>query len=242
MHDPSTLVLDINIPFTGKKNKKGGFIRYPKTLISIWHIDPESDGSDDSCDWFGGDMSDDLRERVKAEGAQEWQYYHDPKLGGDRRFSSDVEIVFSVWGAVDWRFGKRRRRRTAGEIDEIFSLASNPSDNLSHSIQDSKKSSEGMGHLFYIVFSNYLRFHRPWYKHPRLHFWHYQIRVVPIQLFKRWAFSRCQGCGGRFHYGESPTSTSWDSDGPKWFKSERSVYHSRCVPAPMKVAVDSSSI
>lgn len=45
MHDPSTLAWDIKNPFV-----RDEYGQRP-SLITIWHIDPETDYSDDSCDW-----------------------------------------------------------------------------------------------------------------------------------------------------------------------------------------------
>lgn len=72
MHDPMTVAHEIKYPWYKYKpwpkectkwedipaqsqHKhsswwKGG---YRETFITIWHVDPERDGSDDSCDWFG---------------------------------------------------------------------------------------------------------------------------------------------------------------------------------------------
>lgn len=47
MHDPHTLAFDIHLG--KKKNKKG---HYKDPFITIWHKDPEKDGTDDSCGWF----------------------------------------------------------------------------------------------------------------------------------------------------------------------------------------------
>lgn len=49
MHDPMTVAFTIRSPvghdsFNGKK--------YYPALVTIWHHDPERDGSDDSCGWF----------------------------------------------------------------------------------------------------------------------------------------------------------------------------------------------
>ena len=62
MHDPWTLAHKIKSPF---KNKSG----YRNSLISIWHVDPETDGTDNSCGWFmrarHGD--DKVLEEIKSE-------------------------------------------------------------------------------------------------------------------------------------------------------------------------------
>jgi len=51
MHDPHSLAFDIKNPFLPAHTFNGGF-SYREDLIQIWHVDPESDGSDDSCGWF----------------------------------------------------------------------------------------------------------------------------------------------------------------------------------------------
>jgi hypothetical protein len=51
MHDPMTVAFEIRSPF-GRKSTL-----FPKgwhaPVITIWHVDPEVGGDDDSCDWFG---------------------------------------------------------------------------------------------------------------------------------------------------------------------------------------------
>lgn len=47
MHDPMTMAFEIKNPFV-KPSESG----WRPSLITIWHVDPETDGSDDSCDWF----------------------------------------------------------------------------------------------------------------------------------------------------------------------------------------------
>jgi len=97
---------------------------------------------------------------------------------------------------------------------------------------------------FCFIARNYLRMTRPWYKHPRFHVWHYNINVVPILNFKRWAFSRCAGCGKGFKWGYAPTSHQWSSGGPRWFRSEDHVYHSSCpgVKVPNTPTADAKPV
>ena len=52
MYDPLTVAFEIRSPFREKPSRlwpKG----YRPPFITIWHKDPERDGTDDSCDWFG---------------------------------------------------------------------------------------------------------------------------------------------------------------------------------------------
>lgn len=54
MHDPMTVAFEIKYPWRkypkGHQWFKDG---YRESFITIWHIDPERCGDDDSCDWFG---------------------------------------------------------------------------------------------------------------------------------------------------------------------------------------------
>jgi hypothetical protein len=64
--------------------------------------------------------------------------------------------------------------------------------------------------------------------HPRWHFWHWSIQIHPYMWARRWLLTRCCKCGGRFGYGESPVSGSWDSKPPRWFRGEEGMYHMDC--------------
>ncbi len=77
------------------------------------------------------------------------------------------------------------------------------------------------------VYGDILRHSRPWYRNPIWHVHHWEVKIPLFDRFNRWAFSRCCKCGGRFKWGESPTTDQWDNDGPKFLRGERNVYHSR---------------
>jgi hypothetical protein len=69
---------------------------------------------------------------------------------------------------------------------------------------------------------------RKWWQHPRWHFWHWRFQVHPLQKFKRWAFSRCHYCGGRFAWNESVLGLQWYGTGPGWFRNNEKIAHSKC--------------
>lgn len=53
MHDPLTVAFEIKYPWrTPTPVPKLWPHGYRRTFITIWHKDPERDGTDDSCDWF----------------------------------------------------------------------------------------------------------------------------------------------------------------------------------------------
>ena len=164
MHDPMTLAFKIPRPWPSRRHTIGGK-RYWPEWIQIWHVDPEKGGDDDSCDWFGGDLT---RENGWYPGTVDEFNHLSPAA---------QEAVRFVW----WQW---RQKLTA----------------------------------------------RRWWQHPRWHLRHWQINVLPLQAFKRWAFSRCAVCGKRFSWRECATGQvigTWDGKGPQWFGGEN-ITHMRC--------------
>ena len=220
MHDPMTVAFDIRAPW-----KRRG---YRPTLVTVWHVDPCRDGSDDSCGWSYVKAGNALREQVRKLGQDEQSF-----INGKHGYAMQpAELVFEVWQTIGARIFKRSRRGGRGlthrELVYVLNLANNPGDNLRYSCGDAT-TKEGMGNLFVTVLRCYLTFHRKWWQHPRWHVHHWRIQIPAIQALKRWAFSKCAGCGGRFTFGYCPTSHNWDSTGPLWFRSETGMFHSECA-------------
>ena len=159
MHDPKTVAHEIKL--------------FGQYFITIWHVDPETNGDEDSCGW-------------------PW-----PHL-------------------------------TERENTYVEALIDNEYDNLRHWFADCDHY-DAKAQLRQI-FRLHKGLLRPWWKHPRWHFWHWEFQVHPVQEFKRWAFSRCCYCGHRFQWGEAPLSLTWAGTGPCWFRSEKKIMHIQCYP------------
>lgn len=255
MHDPQTVAFDIKSPFRRKPDSfwpKG----YRPTLITIWHVDPEDHRGkcgtrgDDSCGWFTPPFSPEDRDRMHKLAAQQYGQIFEKQRAiaeGKEYFRicfvpSVYDAIYWSWRAIKyheskrhpWQYGRARNALTASELEDIYSLASCPVDNLRLTFSD-VKDGETFTKFFMLVYRAWLRHQRPWYKHPRWHFWHWSIQVHPWQTFRRWAFSRCAGCGKRFTWGYSPVSHQWDSPRPKLFRGEVGVYHSECSEMTMKL-------
>ena len=126
---------------------------------------------------------------------------------------------------------KGRRHLTTAEWWEVVSLATNPDDNLRSILADPDDNPKERAHRFlFCVMRQYLRHHRPWWRHPRWHIHHWHIQVHFTQALKRWLFSRCAYCGERFTWGYAPISDG-NSAGPRWFKSETHCFHHDCGQA-----------
>lgn len=246
MYDPMTQAFRIPFPWRSHGSE------YRSSFITIWHVDPESDGTDDSCGYIRPKLSADQLRRIKSFAKDEAQNPWYQAFCG-KTIDSPTEaqtLLAQIIYLVGSRFTKDYLCKPAikpvtyAEAYEwAMELLCCPIDNLRSSLcflpgwhsnnredqlYDREYSAE---RLFYCVASFILRKRRPWYRHPKWHIWHWHIQIHPLQTFKRWAFSRCADCGGRFKWGESPWTNQWDSDGPRWFKSEYDVHHSHC-PRP----------
>lgn len=98
MHDPMIVAFTIRNPFI----KRGS---YRPSIITVWHVDPETDGTDDSCDWFGRYLSDREREAAWDIITNEIDNMCVYLKGMDRR---DSESILTAQWLRARRFYKRR--------------------------------------------------------------------------------------------------------------------------------------
>lgn len=110
MHDPMSVAFEIRYPWLAYSKEKraahpkNDFIQtYRESFITVWHVDPERDGSDDSCDWFGRKRKLNPRERALYEALDDLfhrlgnaPYYPDAKLWGKAPHGNDPD----GWGVV----------------------------------------------------------------------------------------------------------------------------------------------
>lgn len=255
MHDPSTVAFEIKSPFRRSPSKlwpKG----YRNSLVTIWHEDPlnfkgkHGCRDDDSCGWFRPPYTKEQGERIRKLGRSQfstiWGRLHATQEKKDYAYicfePSCYDAIYWAWRAINhsekkqgvWQYGRERDALTSSELEDIYVLSSNPIDNMRVTFAG-VKDEETSADFFMTVFRCWQRFNRPWYQHPRWHVWHWRLQIHWWQTFRRWAFSRCAGCGKRFAWGYSPTSHSWDSVKPKWFRSEVGSYHSECSGMTMKL-------
>ena len=243
-----TVAWTIPSPFRGRM-KDGSIGDYRPALVTIWHVDPESDGSDDSCGFSrpkltAADLkiidrlcdddrtshtfiSDSIPQRVRNP-----EYQYGELLPGDA-----LALTACAWMLVaketahatgnDHGGWRKVAALSNAEWWQVVQLSQYPFDNIQSCLNDEDRDRAART-FFKCVLIAYRRFHRKWWQHPRWHVHHWSIQIHPLQDFKRWAFSRCCKCGGRFTWGYCPTSDSWHGTGPQWFKSEKHVYHNDC--------------
>lgn len=243
MHDPMTVAFDIKYPW------RDGHGTYRAPFITIWHVDPEKDGSDDSCDWFGGrkltDSQRAVRDKIASMFAFEWHRgkpyerfgWFMPSAAvdgkwcdGEPNYTTHAIVLAMFRIAANEHFGhwsKKANNFLRHNLFDILFFAENSCDSLCTKIEQKHglRSEDGdykkqAKQMASIVYGWILRYDRPWYRHPRWHVWHWHIQLHPWQKFRRWLLTRCSVCGKGFKWGECPIG-SWDSPPRRWFESFR---------------------
>ncbi|WP_298800147.1 hypothetical protein [uncultured Devosia sp.] len=251
MHDPLTQAFDIRLPWPGRA--------YGIPLVTIWHVDPEKpcrgQRSDDSCGWFDrrpreyadaviyllndNEFMHDLKRSIATRKPVTGYHGHTfPRMPAGEVLAATLMVANYLelrrwWNGQDGKAGAHAsfwlrhftRRRKVGSI--AADLALDPLDNLS-----ATEDAEGMVRI--VAACLHRRF-KPWWRHPRWHVHHWTVQIHLWQTFRRWALSRCCKCGGRFAWGESPTSDCWDTPPLKFLQGEKHVYHGRCGGIGMAV-------
>ena len=245
MHDPMTVAFDIYGPvgmyrnwkrkrLQSRRNSEVKDVPYTSPVAVVWHVDPELDGSDDSCGYSYARLSKEERDRVDRLADTEYDVmFGEYSVPGG---ASTFEILWGIWGVLAWRMDRRRNGKfTTAELNRILSAAAWPTDNLQRTVSEviaelyENKRKESNRRLWYLVYRIYKTHKRPWYRRPRWHVHHWRIAFPVLTSIKRYFFSKCTECGKGFRWGYAPVSMSWGSDGPQWFKSEKNVYHHECA-------------
>lgn len=236
MRDGNTLCFDIKYPWyetrpwpkgckkwedvpAHKKHKYKEYLRtgWRESFVMIWHRDPPAG----ECEWFRMKLSNEERKLLDHEIKFEIKYWfnYDGKFFTPK--VSAEAIVIQAFQTIAWRLWRREIK--AKYLSQVLSLTYNHMDNFADGFRKVERGDDIIRSCYFIA-QTIKRMHRPWWKHPRWHFWHWNVVVCPVQKFKRWAFTRCIKCGRRFKWGETCISNQWESSGPRWFRSE-SVYH-----------------
>lgn len=241
MHDPNTVAFEIRAPwFRRDKHFRSG--RYHSSLVTVWHVDPEADGSDDSCDWFGRKLPAEAKALAKEMAAWEekFPYLFAQPVRLFKRSDEDGEytirrigpgdcmaVVLAVFIQAAWRL-RKHSVLTAKDMAAAMYVSVNEADNFQMALasRDPRDREATIGRII----GCYLKTYRRWWRHPRWHVHHWRVQVHAIQSLKRRLFTRCEHCGKGFGWGQAVHTSSWHGTGPRWFRSEPNVHHAGCSP------------
>lgn len=239
MHDPMSVAHEI---YLGRKKKKNGSYRSP--IFTIWHVDPEKDGTDDSCGHYlrKRHLPKDLVDKVRKEFEFNFKHNYWFNEAGYPKFSTigtAIEMFSTTaWNVFMWKAGnnptdkarKRYKRFMQNHLFEIIHFAENPTDSMHNSINMTygvEKKEDRINDFSSMVLCFIMNRLRPWYKHPRWHIYHWKIQFIPWQRFYRRFIQKCSVCGKRGFTGSAYS----DWDGTKVWCHQ--CEHSRAKPIPV---------
>lgn len=181
MHDNTSVAFEINLPFL--KNAFGMYI----PILTICHIDPEKDGTDDSCGSFirARHIDRKMLDEVKKDFNFHFKgwFYEDfdilqPKM-------NTVSLLYHMYRASAWIYFNRDSRKLyrffRKNLHEIIFMAGNPYDSF-HEIIENKYDFKGdqfkneILNLSSSITCHIANLSRPWYKHPRWHIHHWRLQ------------------------------------------------------------------
>ena len=196
MHDPFTVAFEIKSPFRRRVKLPSGETWHSRnSLVTVWHKDPCADGSDDSCGWFirarhgSKETLKKIESLYRFEWCQDWGGWFNEN--GTPRLSP-MAIIIQMFRLAAWEvFGHNWRRVDQfmrRNLHDILLFAENNIDSLHsyitgrYGIPDTEKRIEEFAS---IVYPYVMRLIRPWYQHPRWHFWHWRIQIPLFQKLER---------------------------------------------------------
>lgn len=165
MHDPNSLAFHLPWLFD----------------MEIWHVDPCKDGDDDSAGYITPRLNMvHLARAVRV--ADEWKHHLPPHPWAHEW--SAVEFLRIIWSRIKWQ-ELSTHEVSKGEMALIWSLATNPADNLRGGVSGSMTGDrEEIIRFVMNVYRQFLRYHRPWYRHPKWNVtrWRILIRKLGIEF------------------------------------------------------------
>jgi hypothetical protein len=218
MYDPKSIAFQI---YLGRKQSKSG--RYNSPLITIWHNDPETDGTDDSCGWSirSRHGCPEMLERIKSaiESDFDRTYVSDSSgmfylrgyftpISGEPVMSVHG-IVLNMFSVASWQFfnynQKKQNKWMSDNLYDILYFAENPVDSLKDKVLgvfrdgtgEGWKREEALNYYAETIYSYILRKNRKWWQHPKWHVHHWSIQFHPLQNLKRRYWDKCCKCGKR---------------------------------------------
>lgn len=229
MHDPHTVAFTIKYPWTSRVGIDGK--PWHDTFITIWHVDPQTDGTDDSCGWFKRARHGDpeVLSKIKNSFDNFWDGEFDGLFDktGRPKFSPMSVTLQMFCCAAYIHFGqdhRKAKRFMDRNLYEIIYFAENATDSMYNAIVGTYgfgKRDDRIGNAASVVYGYILRADQKWWQHPRWHFWHWQVKIEPLSKLWRYLTRRCSKCGRGFRWDEYPIS-----DG-----SGKRHWHAKCDPS-----------
>lgn len=203
MHDPMTVAFTIKYPWRAypRSERTDDFKKhYRKGFITVWHVDPEADGSDDSCGYSIPHLNDEQRSLLRG---LAWVEAHHPQFMTCRakRWTggrAEAEVAYrgllihvAKRAGIPITFDQAAHQASldlhqpdCSDTANVFCfLPGWHTTSETDSLQDRED-------VFYARVCTIARWmlidRRPWWRHPRWHIHHWRIQCHPLQALRRW--------------------------------------------------------
>ena len=226
MFSPETVAFEIHSPRVYRRTTlpDGSVMNHRRTLVTVWHHDPCSDGSDDSCGFTVPKLSKAQLERLKSFAWDEGRHPYfmrcpDRAWSGSRHEAEALYrgLVLQVARCLRIEISYDHVARYAAEmihnpgpIDAADTLCFLPGYHSNFAEDRERDREDRFLRVAAHVGRWLLHDLRPWYRHPRWHVRHWKVVVHPWNDLKRWLFARCVHCRKRFGWNEESIGVGRD--------------------------------
>lgn len=203
MHDPLTLAFRVPFPWFTRCRVTGE--RRWWTFAEIWHKDPcrGGYGDEDSCGWFGPNLTKEQASALKFFAGQEARKPTLQLREGKESLDPTRDVVLAeigfrqIAGVVEPGRGLRGRPVQEWARDLATPMHGSRCDlfvylESYHSNHPGERGREQHAeHMYRVLARKALREMRPWWRHPRFHVHHWRLKF-PIVSWWRWRRGRAQ--------------------------------------------------
>lgn len=180
MHDNTFVAFEIHLPFI----KDHGT---PFPILTIWHIDPEKDGTDDSCGSFI--RARHLDSKMLDEVRKDFSFHYKSWFHKDSDIlpakMNTVSLLSHMYRSAAWIYFNRNQRKLdrflRNNLHEIILMAGNPYDSFHDTIENEydlppEEFKRSILTLSSSITCHIARLSRPWYKNPKWHIHHWRLQ------------------------------------------------------------------
>lgn len=170
MFDPETLICDLAIPVGFNKKISFG---------TLWHKDPCTDGSDNSCGWPYCKLTE--NELLEIKKLARCDRYVLTSIKEDK--ISILGTAYFIWKGIAHNFYKETNKvsifnayKHISDLNYLILLTSNPFDNIIYSLKNIK-TEEDLEKVYVLMLKLFKTHRRKWWQHPKWHFKHWKFYV-----------------------------------------------------------------
>ena len=200
---------------------------YRESWFTIWHVDPELDGCDNSCGFGYVHLT---RKQVEILRNAAWHEGQNPHFlccpakewSGTITEAESLQrgLALLVCRVLRIKITFDQAAKYASEATHILDVGRFGSQFCflpGYHTNSGRDTPELRQDHFHSILCGAARTiltdRRPWYHHPRYHFWHWKIQWRFGQKVYRWLFSKCAVCGKRFSkWGDTNVIGNWEGD------------------------------